>query len=248
MDEIRKVVAEMRTNPTTPASGLMCCDWADRIERALQQPASADVEREAREIFGEEYRRTHEANPRCNFSEAEANCAIRAIAAALRKQQQEVKEAEPNDDAGVEFIRKHSLFIYEVDFGEEGKGRYVRLNDFNRVAALVPQQGAEPVAYIPEEMLARMRTDEIAGTMAHSRPEYCAYGTPVAVYTAPQPRSDLGQFREAVEFMRKRASDGMTQHANPRSEADAEAYEKAEADFDRYDRLLALIAEQEKGK
>lgn len=41
--------------------------------------------------------------------------------------------AEPNDDGGHEHAQRHGVFIYEVDFGDEGKGRYIRLRDFNRV-------------------------------------------------------------------------------------------------------------------
>ena len=37
------------------------------------------------------------------------------------------------DDVGI--AARHGLFVYEVDFGDEGKGRYIRLNDFNQIIA-----------------------------------------------------------------------------------------------------------------
>lgn len=74
--------------------------------------------------------------------------AANAYAATLRKNPERgVTEATPNDDAGHEWAKKHHLFVYEVDFGDEGKGRYVRLGDFNKVvAALEAALSAEPAA------------------------------------------------------------------------------------------------------
>ena len=44
-------------------------------------------------------------------------------------------EAVPNTDSGLDAVIRHRLFVYEVDFGDEGKGRYIRLSDFNKVVA-----------------------------------------------------------------------------------------------------------------
>lgn len=52
----------------------------------------------------------------------------------------------PNDDTGAAQLHRHNVFVYEVDFGDEGKGQYVRLADFNRVAELVPASAPAPVA------------------------------------------------------------------------------------------------------
>lgn len=79
---------------------------------------------------------------RCALTEGNAPVAIRAWSerlAALQSQQGEaveILEAATNDDAGHEYAKRYGVPIYEVDFGEEGKGRYVRLRDFNQVAAL----------------------------------------------------------------------------------------------------------------
>lgn len=155
--EISKVVAEMRhAAGNGGASEGECCEWRKRIERALQQPASADVEREARELYSAE-----------------------DIAFRLRNLSRIM--------AGGDGTLPIEAPVWK---------RIEELAD--HVAALRKPQQEAPVAYISEEMLARMRTDEIAGTMAHSRPEYCAYGTPVAVYTAPKPRIDLAQFKADV--------------------------------------------------
>lgn len=54
--------------------------------------------------------------------------AIRRLAA-----KPQAKEAIPNDDDGIEAVKRHGIFFYEVDFGDEGKGRYIRLRDFNRI-------------------------------------------------------------------------------------------------------------------
>ena len=48
------------------------------------------------------------------------------------------ENASPNTDSGHEEASRHSVPIYEVDFGAEGKGRFVRLSDFNSVANLAP--------------------------------------------------------------------------------------------------------------
>lgn len=58
------------------------------------------------------------------------------------------RHAVPNDDdtsAVREMLHKHGVFIYEVDFGDEGKGRYVRLNDFTRTVAKLEAQPAPTV-------------------------------------------------------------------------------------------------------
>ncbi|MBO9717474.1 MAG: hypothetical protein J7507_11880 [Pseudoxanthomonas sp.] len=52
--------------------------------------------------------------------------------------------AVPNDDSGLDAITRHGLFVFEVDFGDEGKGRYVRLNDFNKVVAKL--EATQPIA------------------------------------------------------------------------------------------------------
>lgn len=44
----------------------------------------SDIKQKARELLGAEYKRTHDANPKCNFDEATYGCALRAIEAALR--------------------------------------------------------------------------------------------------------------------------------------------------------------------
>jgi len=58
---------------------------------------------------------------------------ISALRAALESAHPRGLPAVPNDDGGHEHAQRHGVFIYEVDFGDEGKGRYIRLRDFNRV-------------------------------------------------------------------------------------------------------------------
>lgn len=75
---------------------------------------------------------------------------VKDWSATLRQQAVRVDEVCPNDDSGHEWLQKHHVFVYEFDFGDEGKGRYVRLNDFNRVvSALEAALSAQPAA--PQE-------------------------------------------------------------------------------------------------
>jgi hypothetical protein len=62
-------------------------------------------------------------------------------------------EAVPNDDGGHEQAKAHGLFIYEVDFGDEGKGRYIRLRDFNAIVDKLnsPAPAASP-AVVPDAL------------------------------------------------------------------------------------------------
>lgn len=94
---------------------------------------------------------------------------LRAYAATLRQAPAQggvtVKEATPNDDAGHEWVIKHHLFVHEVDFGDEGKGRYVRLGDFNKVvtaleAALSAQQGQGEALSFKERVALEVGADE----------------------------------------------------------------------------------------
>ncbi|KAF1706244.1 hypothetical protein [Pseudoxanthomonas sacheonensis] len=60
--------------------------------------------------------------------------------------------AVPNDDdtsAARGMLHKYGAFIYEVDFGDEGKGRYVRLNDFTRTVAKLEAQVAQGGEAVP---------------------------------------------------------------------------------------------------
>lgn len=78
-----------------------------------------------------------------SFKDAAAD--IRALAA---QPAPVVTDAVPNDDdtsAVREMLHKYGVFIYEVDFGDEGKGRYVRLNDFTRTVEKLEAQPAPGV-------------------------------------------------------------------------------------------------------
>lgn len=46
-----------------------------------------------------------------------------------------VQDAVPNDDNDISAAIRHHLFVYEVDFGDEGRGRHIRSTDFNKVVA-----------------------------------------------------------------------------------------------------------------
>lgn len=74
--------------------------------------------------------------------DADYIAAIDAAIVALRSS----GEAMANDDAGAGPVTRHHCFIYEVDFGDEGKGRYVRLADFNRVVEELEAHPATPAS------------------------------------------------------------------------------------------------------
>lgn len=66
----------------------------------------------------------------------------------------------PNDDDGIDAAKRHGVFIYEVDFGDEGKGRYVRLRDFNAVVQALesPAPPAVKAVEVDEAMVERALT------------------------------------------------------------------------------------------
>lgn len=89
-------------------------------------------------------------------SESEYEFADELESILSRATPRQVKEAIPNNDSGCDTAHKHHIFIYEVDFGDEGKGRYVRLNDFNKVCAAL-ESLPHNAAKVPDDVLASLR-------------------------------------------------------------------------------------------
>lgn len=97
--ELNRVIHELRTYAPaadTYKGAHIHGVWAKELEQLSATPPLnellghpeqlASLEQRAREILGEEYRRTHDANPRVNLDEATYGLALRAVTAALSAQ------------------------------------------------------------------------------------------------------------------------------------------------------------------
>lgn len=250
--EISKVVAEMRKELNcdpgwydAPDYGTLT-DWADRIERALQQPASADVEREARELLAAEYERDewpiNAAHIRAGNYNSSEDRAIRAITAAIRKQQQEVSRIDagaidsgerPADWDAVDEALLH-WYGHAVKFSQSERQRF--FDSIQKYMRARKQQKAEPVAWMTPESIAHLaKQSGVAKVDAWN----CASGTErVPVFTAPQPRIDLSQFKELAMTWAD-----VYDRKPPAPSAYNEG--RAVALYECANDLLALIAEQE---